>query len=70
MDTTITQALSATDRCDRCNAQAYVRVVLPAGTDLLFCAHHWSAYEEALRPQAAQIVDETHKLTEPAPADA
>jgi len=70
MDTTSAQALSATDRCDRCNAQAYVRVVLPAGTDLLFCAHHWSAYEEALRPQAAQIVDETRRLTEPAHADA
>ena len=70
MDTTITQALSATDRCDRCNAQAYVRVVLPAGTDLLFCAHHWSAYEDALRPQAAEILDETHRLTAPAPVDA
>jgi hypothetical protein len=62
--------LQATDRCDRCNAQAYVRVVLPAGTDLLFCAHHWAAYEDALRPQAAEIVDETHRLTEPATADA
>jgi hypothetical protein len=55
-------ALSATDRCDRCSAQAYVRVVLPGGTDLLFCAHHWSRHEEALRPQAVEIVDETHRL--------
>lgn len=70
MDTTHTTALSAADRCDRCNAQAYVRVVLPAGTDLLFCAHHWSAYEEALRPQAVEIIDETHRLTVPAHADA
>lgn len=30
MTTTLTApGLSATDRCDRCNAQAYVRVVLP-----------------------------------------
>jgi hypothetical protein len=39
-----------------------VRVVLPGGTDLLFCAHHWSRHEEALRPQAVEIVDETHRL--------
>jgi hypothetical protein len=55
-------ALSATDRCDRCSAQAYVRVVLPGGTDLLFCGHHWSRHEVVLRPQAVQIVDETHRL--------
>lgn len=67
MESTPTAApLMATDRCDRCQAQAYVRVVLPAGTDLLFCAHHWSVYEDALRPQAAEVVDETHRLHEPA----
>jgi hypothetical protein len=43
-------------------AQAYVRVVLPGGTDLLFCGHHWSRHEDVLRPQAVQIVDETHRL--------
>jgi hypothetical protein len=65
MTTTMTApALSATDRCDRCNAQAYVRVVLPGGADLLFCGHHWSRHELALRPQAAAIVDETHRLTD------
>lgn len=55
-------ALSATDRCDRCNAQAYVRVVLPGGADLLFCGHHWNRHENALRPQALHVVDETHRL--------
>jgi hypothetical protein len=44
------------------NAQAYVRVVLPGGTDLLFCAHHWNRHEDVLRPQAVEIVDETHRL--------
>lgn len=57
-------ALSATDRCDRCNAQAYVRVVLPGGSDLLFCGHHWNRHEPALRPQAVEVVDETHRLAE------
>lgn len=72
METTqaLAKGLSAMDRCDRCNAQAYVRVVLPAGMDLLFCAHHWGTYEDALRPQAAEVIDETHRLREPAVADA
>lgn len=56
--------LSATDRCDRCNAQAYVRVELSAGGDLLFCGHHWSRHEDVLRPQAATVIDETHRLTQ------
>ena len=29
-------ALTRTDRCDRCGAQAYVRAVLGAGGELLF----------------------------------
>jgi len=62
-------ALSATDRCDRCNAQAYVRVILPGGSDLLFCGHHWNRHESALRPQAIEVVDETHRLTEAPTAD-
>ena len=67
MATTLTApALTTTDRCDRCNAQAYVRVVLNGGTDLLFCGHHWSRHEDVLRPQAIEIVDETHRLTAPA----
>ena len=64
MTTTMTApALEATDRCDRCNAQAYDRVVLAGGGDLLFCGHHWSRHEVVLRPQAAEVVDETHRLT-------
>lgn len=33
--------LDATDRCDRCQAQAYVKVIGEIG-DLLFCAHHYN----------------------------
>ena len=65
MTTTLSApVLSATDRCDRCNAQAYVRVVLPGGADLQFCAHHWSRHEGALRPRAEQVIDETHRLAQ------
>jgi hypothetical protein len=53
--------LTAADRCDRCGAQAFVRVVLASG-DLLFCAHHAKAYEDRLRAQALEWVDETATL--------
>jgi hypothetical protein len=54
--------LTAVDRCDRCGARAYVRVVLPGGGELLFCAHHGRAHETALRAADADIQDETHAL--------
>lgn len=60
-------ALTNADRCDRCGARAYVRVVLPVG-ELLFCAHHGRAHSEALRSKAVEIQDETHALTEVRPS--
>ena len=33
--------MNAMNRCDRCGAQVYVRVLLHSGQDLLFCAHHY-----------------------------
>lgn len=54
-------ALTAADRCDRCGAQAFVRVVLSSG-DLLFCAHHAKAYEDKLRAAALDWVDQTAAL--------
>ena len=56
-----TPTLSAADRCDRCGAQARVRVVLAPG-DLLFCAHHAHAYEGKLKQTAVHWVDETATL--------
>ena len=53
--------LTNADRCDRCGAQARVRVVLASG-DLLFCAHHAKAYEPKLRDSALQWLDETDRL--------
>lgn len=57
-----TQPLTAADRCDRCGAQAYVRVVLNSGGELLFCAHHARKHEESLRQVATEIQDETDRL--------
>ncbi|WP_205474546.1 hypothetical protein [Nocardioides sp. SYSU D00038] len=61
--------LTAADRCDRCGAQAYLRVELQSGGELLFCAHHAREHGDKLKQVAATIVDETHKLGDtPAPA--
>ena len=56
-------ALTASDRCDRCGAQAYLRVRLPAGGELLFCAHHAKQHEDSLKKVAVEIQDERNKLT-------
>jgi hypothetical protein len=55
--------LTAADRCDRCGAQAYLRVVLASGGELLFCAHHARKFEPELRKVAVEIQDETDRLT-------
>lgn len=55
--------LTAEDRCDRCGAQAYLRVELHAGGELLFCAHHAREHGDKLKEVAVNVVDETHKLT-------
>jgi hypothetical protein len=56
--------LSAVDRCDRCGAQAYVRVELTSGGELLFCAHHARTHLDALQQVAAAIHDETDRLAD------
>ena len=62
MTTTVVDTLTAADRCDRCGAQAYVRVTLAAGGELMFCAHHGKAHSERLRQVALRIQDETDRL--------
>jgi len=56
--------LTAADRCDRCGAQAYVRVRLSSGGELLFCNHHATAYRERLQSEGAVLQDETARLEE------
>lgn len=58
--------LNAMDLCDRCGAQAYVRVVLQGDAELLFCAHHNRQHSSALTKIAAGIRDETYRLARPA----
>lgn len=57
-----TKPLTAADRCDRCGAQAYVRVLLPSCRELLFCVHHNRQHASALAEIAVEVQDETERL--------
>jgi hypothetical protein len=65
LNTTLTAgpALTASDRCDRCGAQAFVRVTLPTGGTLIFCGHHARQHEEKLKLSATEYVDEPDRLS-------
>ena len=63
MSVTVTETLTAADRCDRCGAQAYLRVTLNSGGELLFCGHHGRAHYDKLSQVALKIQDETNKLS-------
>lgn len=60
-------ALNAADRCDRCGAQAYVRVVLAGGGELLFCRHHYSEHEDKLESIAIAVDDQRERIDDLAP---
>lgn len=55
--------LTALDVCDRCGAQAYVRVLLLDSNDrpgeLKFCGHHGRLHARALAKVAIDIQDES-----------
>jgi hypothetical protein len=53
--------LTASDRCDSCGAQAYIRVSI-GSSELLFCAHHGKKYQEQLSALATEWHDESSRL--------
>ena len=55
-------ALSASDRCDRCGAQAYVRVTMANGFELFFCSHHSKEHADKLKQVALKIHDESQRI--------
>jgi hypothetical protein len=59
---------TAFDRCDRCGAQAYVRVELATGGELLFCAHHARKHADKLQQVATIIQDDSGSLDNAEPA--
>lgn len=61
--------LTALDRCDSCNAQAYIQVTGVTG-DLFFCGHHYEkivgnavGYDKMMK-FAFKVVDERERLVE------
>ena len=62
--------LDATDRCDRCQAQAYVKVIGRGDLELLFCAHHYNramdnavGYDNLMKFMVS-VIDERERLIE------
>lgn len=49
--------LKISDRCDRCNAQAWV-IAKGVSGELYFCGHDFTNNEEALYNWAYEIIDE------------
>jgi len=48
--------LTAGDLCDRCSSAAVVETRLMQGGSLLWCAHHFAAFEDALDAFGATIL--------------
>ena len=53
--------LTALDRCDSCNAQAYYLVGFTEG-ELLFCRHHYLKNETKLVKESFKVIDESSRL--------
>ena len=56
--------LTAHDRCDRCRAQAYVKVYFTADSDLMFCGHDWAEFRKKIGETYVifDVVDETASI--------
>jgi hypothetical protein len=56
--------LTGQDRCDVCEAQAYVQVKGISG-ELMFCGHHFNKADgDKLQAFAFEIIDERERLIE------
>ena len=53
--------LTNEDRCDACDAQAYIHVAFESG-DLLFCLHHWKLHKDKAEGTALDVYDESERL--------
>lgn len=62
-DSIMSEPLTVQDRCDRCSAQAYVRVaMMVSGLEMLFCAHHFEKNAAALDGVAVIVIDDRTTL--------
>ena len=60
--TSATTTLTAANRCDRCSAAAKGIAVLPSGSELHFCRHHFTEHEAGLVKLGATISEPTAEL--------
>lgn len=57
--------LEIADRCDRCGARAYVRILFASETPIDLCAHHYQEHEPAIAATGPRAIrDEREKLEE------
>jgi hypothetical protein len=56
LDKTLARPLTAVDLCDRCSSRAVVETVMLQGGSLLWCAHHFAFFEDALDAFGATIL--------------
>ncbi len=56
------EAWLASNLCDRCCAQAWVRTQTTGGSELLFCAHHFQENEPALTAQGVTVTADGRKF--------
>lgn len=56
-----TDALTLSDRCDRCGAQAFVRASFMEG-ELLFCQHHYTKFYDKINSQAIWVHEQLEDL--------
>lgn len=58
------RVLKATDRCDRCGAQAFFRATIVDDLPLFFCGHHGRWHNAKLQEVAVDILDESRFINE------
>lgn len=57
-----TEILNRSDRCDKCGAQAYFRVIFTSGSELDFCKHHFDRYKDNFGDNVFAIEDDSREL--------
>ena len=56
------RSLTSADLCDRCSVRATVETVTMQGGSLLWCAHHFAFFQDALKAVGATVlVDERRR---------
>lgn len=59
----VKKVLKISDRCDRCNAQAFVLARGIKG-ELLFCNHHYNKSKDSIDSWAFEVINSTDTINE------